>query len=433
MTLRSIVSKDTTADSFKASYIPLQNIEFSHNQILFDGIFDDYFNMFPAYAGTGIETLQTVRLSELQVDEVGSVEGASGYLTFDLEALGRNYEALSDLAGPGGAAAVVKADAYGLGAERVAKAVYERGCRHFFVAQFVEATKLRPALPQDAQVFVLNGLQPGNEDICAYEDIVPVINSIDQWRNWARTARRLGRRLPAAVQFDTGMSRLGLPPEERSQLVKEIALGDNVEILFLLSHLASADDGESVQNLEQLETFRAIADEFPGYKLSFANSGGILLGRPYRLGLARPGIVLYGGAYADDMHPMEPVVRLDVAVVQTRTVPAGAKIGYGGIHVASRETRLATIAAGYADGLPRSLGDRGAVYFEGVRLPIVGRVSMDSITIDISALPLGRIRLGSLVEVLGPNQTLEDVARDAWTISYEILTGLGHRYHRQYR
>ncbi|MBB4569042.1 alanine racemase [Rhizobium leucaenae] len=377
--------------------------------------------------------MQTVRLDELHVDEVGGVEGASGYLTIDLAALSRNYQALAAKAAPGRAAAVVKADAYGLGAERVAKTVYENGCRHFFVAQFVEAARLRPALPQDAHVFVLNGLQPGNEDICAYENIIPVINSIEQWKNWARTARKLGRRLPAAVQFDTGMSRLGLPPEERRLLAEEIALGSDVEILFLMSHLASADDDESIQNWEQLEELRKIAFEFPGHELSFANSGGLFLGKPYRIGLARPGIALYGGAPSALPSPMDAVVRLDVAVVQTRTVPAGTKIGYGGVHVASRETRLATIAAGYADGLPRSLSDRGAVYFDGVRLPIVGRVSMDSITIDISALPEGAIRLGSLVEVIGPNRTLEDVAREAGTISYEILTGLGHRYHRQYR
>lgn len=203
--------------------------------------------------------MQTVRLGELRVDEVGGVEGASGYFTIDLEALGRNYEVLAAKAGAAGAAAVVKADAYGLGAERVATTVYQRGCRHFFVAQFAEATKLRPTLPQDAQIFVLNGLQPGNEDICAYENIVPVINSIPQWRNWARTARKLGRRLPAVVQFDTGMSRLGLSPEERPLLSQEITGQRDVEILFLMSHLASADDGESAQNWEQLEELRAIS------------------------------------------------------------------------------------------------------------------------------------------------------------------------------
>ncbi|MGV4796898.1 alanine racemase [Rhizobium sp. F40D2] len=363
-----------------------------------------------------------------------TAQGATGYLTIDLAALGRNYRKLVSILAPVRAGAVVKADAYGLGAERVAATLYGEGCRHFFVAQFVEALRLRPTLAHDAQIFVLNGLQPGNEIACAERGIVPVLNSLAQWRQWSATARMLKRCLPAVLQFDTGMSRLGFPGEERAELAAALGDGSNVEILFIMSHLASADDVESDQNGEQLAEMARIADEFPGFDMSFANSGGVLLGDAYHGVLARPGIALYGGApNAGGNNPMEPVVSLDVAVVQTRTVPAGAKVGYGGAHVTQRQMRLATIAAGYADGLPRSLGGRGAVYCNGIRLPIVGRVSMDSATVDVSALPEGALTLGSLVEVLGPNQTLEDIARDAGTISYEILTGLGDRYDRQYR
>ncbi|RFB83318.1 alanine racemase [Rhizobium leguminosarum bv. trifolii] len=363
-----------------------------------------------------------------------TAQGATGYLTIDLAALGRNYRKLASMLAPVRGAAVVKADAYGLGAERVAKALYGEGCRHFFVAQFVEAVRLRPTLARDAQIFVLNGLQPGNEIACAEMGIVPVLNSLAQWRQWSETARMLKRCLPAVLQFDTGMSRLGFPRQERAELAAALRDGSNVEILFIMSHLASADDMESDQNGEQWAEMSRIADEFPGFDMSFANSGGVFLGDAYHGVLARPGIALYGGApNSGATNPMEPVVSLDVAVAQTRTVPAGTKIGYGGAHVAEREMRLATIAAGYADGLPRSLGDRGAVYVNGIRLPIVGRVSMDSVTVDVSALPEGTLTLGSLVEVLGPNQTLEDIAGDAGTISYEILTGLGDRYDRQYR
>ena len=363
-----------------------------------------------------------------------TAQGATGYLTIDLAALARNYRKLVSILAPVRTGAVVKADAYGLGAERVATTLYGEGCRHFFVAQFVEAVRLRPTLAHDAQIFVLNGLQPGNEIACAERGIVPVLNSLAQWRQWSATARMLKRCLPAVLQFDTGMSRLGFPEEERAELAAALGDGSNVEILFIMSHLASADDMESDQNGEQLAEMARIADEFPGFDISFANSGGVFLGDAYHGVLARPGIALYGGApNAGGNNPMEPVVSLDVAVVQTRTVPAGARVGYGGAHVTQRQMRLATIAAGYADGLPRSLGDRGAVYCNGIRLPIVGRVSMDSVTIDVSALPEGALTWGSLVEVLGPNQTLEDVARDAGTISYEILTGLGDRYDRQYR
>lgn len=374
-----------------------------------------------------------MRASALTTRVSMAMEGASGYLTVDLNALARNYEKLSARLAPARTAAVVKADAYGLGAERVAKRLYAHGCRHFFVAQFVEALGLRPMLPPDGQIFVLNGLQPGNEIACAEAGITPVINSLEQFQHWADTASNSGRRLPAAIHFDTGMSRLGVPSEERAALSGMLKARDVVDIRFIMSHLASADDVESVQNIEQLAEMAHIAAEFPKYEHCFANSGGIFLGRSYHGGLARPGIALYGGApNAGQPNPMEPVVHLYVAVVQTRTVEPGARVGYNGAHIVDRERRLATISAGYADGLLRSLSGRGAVYFDGIRLPIVGRVSMDSITVDITDLPEGRLSLGDLVEVLGPHQSLDDVARDAGTISYEILTGLGHRYHRQY-
>ncbi|TCN32994.1 alanine racemase [Sinorhizobium americanum] len=360
--------------------------------------------------------------------------GASGYLTIDLAALRRNYGKLSAMVAPAMAAAVVKADAYGLGSQPVSSALHAAGCRHLFVAHLVEAVKLRPLLPSDTQIFVLNGLQPETEITCAEADIVPVLNSLEQFRRWSLTARKLGRVLPAVLQFDTGMSRLGVPPEERTALAAELEGGGNIEILFIMSHLACADEVDNRQNAEQLAEIGRIAAEFPDLSVCFANSGGIFLGDDYHGALSRPGIALYGGApMAGTPNPMEPVVRLDVAVIQTRTVPAGTRVGYGGAHVTSAETRLATIAAGYADGLPRCLGHGGAVFYEGVRLPIVGRVSMDSITVDITALPDGTLALGSLVEVLGPNQTLEDLAEAAGTISYEILTRLGRRYERRYR
>lgn len=360
--------------------------------------------------------------------------GAPGYLTIDLSALARNYERMAGEVAPASAAAVVKADAYGLGADRVAPKLYAHGCRQFFVAQFMEAERLRPLIPADAMLFVLNGLQPGNEAACADEGIVPVINSLEQWRQWAGAALALGRKLPAVLQFDTGMSRLGVPPDERATLASLLKPESGIDVLFIMSHLASADETASEQNGEQLAEMNRVAAEFPQFPVSFANSGGVILGKAYHGGLARPGIALYGGAPTTGrVNPMEPVVRLDVAVVQTRSVPAGTRVGYSGSHVTAGATRLATIAAGYADGLPRSLSNKGAVYHDGIRLPIVGRVSMDSITIDISALPEGSLKLGSLVEVLGPHQTLEDVARDAGTISYEILTGLGQRFARQYR
>jgi alanine racemase len=368
-----------------------------------------------------------------RVRTVQSEPGATGYLSIDLGALRRNYARLGSLMAPAHTAAVVKANAYGLGDRVVSSALYDEGCRHFFVAQFSEAQRLRPHLARDAQVFVLNGLQPGNERACAAAGIIPVANSLEQLKAWNDTGRALDRVLPVVLQFDTGMSRLGISPDDRPAVLQAIRQRGHVEVLFIMSHLASADDPESEQNDEQLAEMRTIAGEFPGFDVCFANSGGIFLGEDFHGVLARPGIALYGGApNSDRPNPMDPVVRLDVAVVQTRTVAAGAKVGYSGTYITGATRRLATIAAGYADGLPRSLSDRGAVYYGATRLPIVGRVSMDSITVDITDLPEGTLHLGSLVEILGPHQTLEEVARDAGTIAYEILTSLGSRYQRQY-
>lgn len=365
--------------------------------------------------------------------EIISRDGAPGYLSIDLDALRQNYLLLVRKMSPVPVASVVKANAYGLDVARVAPVLLDAGCRDFFVAHIGEAYRLKP-FAGGARIFVLNGLLPGAEDGCADAGFIPVLNSLQQADNWARVAAARARRLPAVLQIDTGMSRLGLPPEEVGALVSDIDTLGHLDLLFLMSHLASGDDAANTQNADQLAALKRASLLFPSLPVCFANSGAVFLGEDYRGALARPGVALYGGAPTDVIdNPMKPVVRLDVRVIQTRTVPAGARVGYGGTHVTTAQTRLATIAAGYADGLPRSLSHTGAVYFDGIRLPIAGRVSMDSITIDISALPPGTLRLGSLVEVIGPHQTLEAIAADAGTISYEILTSLGERYHRAYR
>ena len=370
---------------------------------------------------------------DMQISRQQAAGGASGQLTIDLGALRDNYLSLAALAPASQTAAVVKADAYGLGADIVSQTLFEAGCRNFFVAHIDEALALRIRLSAEAQIFVLNGLQPGNETSCAAMAITPVLNSLEQIAQWSSHAKKLGKTLTAAVQIDTGMCRLGLSPEELEFLSAQPQLLDGIGIAFIMSHLACADEPDHVSNAAQLAVMRKAATAFPETPVCFSNSGGIFLGNDYHNALLRPGIALYGGApSAANPNPMKPVVRLDLAVIQTRTVPAGSLVGYGGSFTASGPTRLATIAAGYADGLPRSLSNRGAAWYNGVRLPIVGRVSMDSIILDISALPEATLTQGSLVQMIGPDQTLEDIAEDAGTIAYEILTGLGRRYRRSY-
>lgn len=359
--------------------------------------------------------------------------GASGYLSIDLAALRDNYLMLAARAPHALTSAVMKADAYGLGADIVAPVLYDAGCRHFFVAHIDEALSLRLHVAPDAKVFVLNGLQRGNETSCSARNIIPVLNCLEQIAQWSAHAAALGKTLPAALQIDTGMSRLGLAPYEMDTLVASPDLLKGIDLTCIMSHLACADEPDHEANAVQLAAMRKATERFPGVPVCFANSGGIFLGTDYHNALMRPGIALYGGApSAAHPNPMKTVVSLSVAVVQTRTVPAESFVGYGASLRTTQETRLATIAAGYADGLPRSLSGRGAAYFNGVRLPVAGRVSMDSITLDISALPEGTLTHGSVVEIIGPNQSLEEIAADASTIAYEILTRLGQRYRRHY-
>lgn len=370
---------------------------------------------------------------DMSIGHTLDADACSGHLIIDLKALVNNYRTLAARVSPAEASAVVKADAYGLGACHVAPALYAAGCRKFFVAHLQEAASLKPCLPADASLFILNGLQPGGEHYAANHGFIPVLNSLEQITNWQTTAQALQKTLPAILQFDTGMSRLGLSPDEVEQLLQTPSRLDDLDIHYIMSHLASADESDSAQNADQLAAMQAIAAQFPNIPLCFANSGGVFIDKTFHGALARPGVALYGAVASDKADQvLQPVVRLNVKVIQTRTVAAGARIGYGGAHIAQSEMRLATIAAGYADGLPRSLSDKGAAYCGDVRLPIIGRVSMDSIIVDISALAPDTLKLGSMVEIIGPHQTLEMIAKDAGTISYEILTSLRQRYQRDY-
>lgn len=357
---------------------------------------------------------------------------AGAILRIDLDAIIDNYRLIQQRAAPAEVAAVVKADAYGLGAARVAAALRDAGCRRFFVAHLVEAARLRPAVSDGIEIGVLNGLQPGAETACAELGAVPVLNALDQIERWAALARASGARLPCMIQFDTGMSRLGLSPGEVRALIDRPERLDGLDIRLIMSHLACADEPERASNQHQAQTFDAFCVRFPGIPRSLDNSGGALLPRAHHYDVVRAGIALYGGAPQTGPNPMRPVVTLDARVIQLRTVEPGTAVGYGLTHRFDRPARLATLSVGYADGWPRSLGNRGAAYVAGHRAPIVGRISMDSLTIDVSDIPEELLLPGSLIELIGPHQSIDDVARDAGTISYEILTQLGHRYARSY-
>ena len=357
---------------------------------------------------------------------------AGACLTIDLGALAANYRLIRDRVAPAAVGGVVKADGYGLGAAAIARTLIAEGCRHLFVALQREAEELIPQLSGDAPVHVLNGLLPGGEEACATLGAVPVLNSLDQAQRWAAEAERRGRRLPAVLQVDTGMSRMGLPADELEALLGRPDLLDRFELRFVMSHLACADTPDDPANAMQEATFRAIAARFAGTPLALDNSGGSFQARGH-FDLVRVGIALYGGAPQEGAaNPMRAVASLTARIAQLRTIPAGTGVGYGLTFRAGRPTRIATIPVGYADGWPRALGNRGSAFVAGLRVPIAGRVSMDSITLDVTDVPAQHLYPGAPVELLGPHQTIDQVAADAGTISYEILTQLSRRYYREY-
>jgi alanine racemase len=358
---------------------------------------------------------------------------AGALLTIDLDAIGDNWRTLKEKAGRAECAAVVKADAYGLGARKVAPALYLAGCRHFFVAHLTEAIELRPALAADAVIYVLHGAHPGAEMECVTHGLVPVLNSLPQLAAWRRLAERLDRVLPAILQIDTGMARLGLSADELERLATDRAALTGIELKVIMSHLVSAEDQANAVNRAQLERFRAALARLPAAKASLANSSGIFLGPDYHFDLVRPGAALYGVApVAGQANPLRAVIRLQGKVLQTRTIEPGTPVGYSHTWTARRWSRIATVAVGYADGYLRSLSNRGEARFEGIRLPIVGNVSMDTITIDVSDVPEGRMGEGSLIDLADPLHGIDEIASRAGTIGYEILTSLGSRYSRAY-
>ncbi len=367
-------------------------------------------------------------------DIVGDVGiHAGGTLTVDLDAIATNFRTLQAHVGSAICGAVVKADAYGLGVARVAPALYAAGCRSFFVAHVDEGIALRSHLPAQAHIYVLHGPLPGSEVDCVANRLVPILNSLEQLAAWAAVARLRGSRLPGGLQVDTGMARLGLSPRDVEIVRQRQDDLSAIELRLVMSHLACADNPTHPANEAQRAAFAIRCASLPPVPASLSASSGIFLGKPYHHDMVRPGAALFGVApRLDRPNPMLPVVRLDARVIQVRDVPSGTPVGYGHIVKTTSPARLVTIAMGYADGYLRSGVGRGAAWFCGTPLPIVGRISMDSIVLDATRVPQGAIREGASIEIIGEHRDIGTVAAELGTIGYEVLTSLRHRYHRRY-
>ena len=341
---------------------------------------------------------------------------STGILTIDLDAIVANWRAL-DAMTRAECAATIKADAYGLGAEHVAPALARAGVRQFFIAIAEEGVALRRVLGPGPAIHVFSGHMPGDAEMIEGADLIPMINSIDQM---IRHAEALPGH-PSGIQLDTGMNRLGMEPAEW-QGVRDIVLAQKPALI--MSHLACADTPEDPMNARQLAAFREMTDG-TGAPLSLANTGAILIGPEFDFDLARPGIGLYGGRpYME----ARPVVTLDIPVIQCRDLDPGETVGYGNTFTATRPTRIATIAGGYADGICRIMGPHTHLWAGGMACPVAGRISMDLIGVDITDLGQDPEHL----QLLGPHQGIDVLADNAGTISYEILTSLGARYTRRY-
>ncbi len=364
--------------------------------------------------------------------------GTTARLTVNLDALKANYRALCAAAPKSVCAGVVKANAYGLGVEPVSRALWAAGCRTYFVALLSEAEVLRALLPE-AEIFVLNGLMKGAARDYVHLNARPVLTSIEEIDEWSLFCRDKNIRPPAAVHVDTGINRLGLEYAQAMDLFQSAGVFQDFDLCMVMSHLACADEPDHPLNEEQVKRFKALRELVPEVTFSLANSAGILAVPTAHFDLLRPGIALYGSNPVEGSNTViKPVITLEATILQVRDVPAGQSIGYGATFTCQYPSKIAILGLGYADGFLRTLSGSNTeirihACIDGHLAPVIGRVSMDMIGVDVTALPDGVATRGGMAEVIGENISLDGLALASKTLSYEILTRLGNRFERVYR
>ena len=362
--------------------------------------------------------------------------GYGGRLTVDLGALRRNWQAIDKVSQGALTGAVVKADAYGVGIVPASRALYQAGARVFFTATPDEGITIRNALPEDTHIFILDGLFPGAAPLYVGERLMPALCSIPMLEEWLQACLARNEAFPAALHFDTGINRLGFRLNEAS-IVRRMIDQVGYSPQMVMSHLACADTPNHEKNRTQLALFTSILAQFPGVPASLANSAATMTGRDNHFQMVRPGIALYGGrAVAGRRNPMSRVVTLEAPILQIKEVKTGESVGYGSLQTMGRDSRLAVVAIGYADGFFRSLSSTNnrpgsKVAIAGHYCPVIGRVSMDMIGVDVTDLPELPMP-GDMVEIIGPHISVDDHADVGGTIGYEILTSMKGRYSRSY-
>lgn len=350
--------------------------------------------------------------------------------TVDLDALAANHATLAAEAGGAEVAAMLKANAYGLGKTPVGLRLGDCGVRSFFTAGVLGAEALRALLGPEPDIYVLDGCRPGDAPRLTAANLTPVLNSLEQVAVWRDAASGLGT-LKAALHVDTGMNRLGVRPEEAADLAASNTALDRVEVTVVMSHLACGDEPGHPMNARQLDLFRQVRPLFPNARASFANSGGLFLGPEHHFDMVRPGVSMFGGGpFGRPDARIAPVGTLEAEILQVRAVPRGETVGYAASFTAEAPRTIATVGIGYADGVLRSNQPRAHVWLEGELRPVVGRISMDTLAVDVTGLD---VRPGQFVELFGANLPVDDAAAAAGTISYELLTSVGSRVERVVR
>lgn len=371
--------------------------------------------------------MKTTSLPDLPSD------GGQPVLTIDLDAVGENYRFLKAHACGARVGGVVKADGYGLGAAPIAKVLVEMGCDLLFAANVKEASELRQALGPDPEIFVFSGYSANVNNAFFANNLSPVLNSLSEMEDWAAACRERGLRGKAGVHIDTGMTRLGLSPREVAGLAADRDVFDLFELAFVMGHLACADQPEHPLNAKQLNDFMALSDLLPAAPKSLANSAGLLNGPEYCFDIVRPGIGLYGGEpLSNRSTALKPVAYLHAPILQVHEIDKGTCVGYGATYKVERQSRIAVVGVGYADGYMRHLSDAGCGFLGHVAVPIAGRISMDLTAFDVTDAADTLVHVGSYIELLGARLPVETVGRMAGTFGYEILTNLGQRYARRY-
>ena len=362
---------------------------------------------------------------------------ADSAITIKLDAIVANWRYIDGLSAPTTkTAAMLKANGYGLGSVAIASALVQAGCELFFVANLTEAIELRAVFRQtgddDITIIVLHGIHSGQESEFTAHHLVPVLNDLDQISSWRLYAAKTGKTLPALLHFDTGMTRLGLDAIQTNWLINNRQALEGLELHYVMSHLVSGELVDDPTNARQLARFNEIRHWFSDTPASLANSAGTMLGRDYHFAMTRPGIALYGIHPSENLDsPLIPTFDWHARILQIRDAAAGDKVGYGGTHQLARDSKIATLGVGYADGYSRKLGNKASVSISGRTAPVIGRVSMDIITVDVTGFDQESLRTDK-ASLIHPDYRVEQMASDVGTISYEIITNLGHRANRHY-